>query len=74
MSSVANVMISVDVDDTENVEALSEWLRTEPPPAGRVPLAPSEDDEVRTQSAIAARCGDYAVRRSASASSSSPNG
>lgn len=28
-------MISVDMDDTENAEALSEWLRTEAP-AGRV--------------------------------------
>ncbi|MFC4628355.1 hypothetical protein ACFO6V_08920 [Promicromonospora alba] len=35
MSWVANVMISVDVDDNENAEALSEWLRTEAP-AGRV--------------------------------------
>jgi hypothetical protein len=28
MSWVANVMTSVDMDDTENAEALSEWLRT----------------------------------------------
>jgi hypothetical protein len=31
MSWVANVMISVDMDDNENAEALSEWLRTEAP-------------------------------------------
>ena len=31
MSWVANVMISVDMDDTENAEVLSEWLPTEAP-------------------------------------------
>lgn len=31
MSWVANVMISVDMGDNQNVEALSEWLRTEAP-------------------------------------------
>lgn len=31
MSWVANVMILVDMTDNENVEALSEWLRTEAP-------------------------------------------
>ena len=31
MSWVANVMISVDMDDNESAEALSEWLRTEAP-------------------------------------------
>lgn len=31
MSWVANVMISLDMGDSENAEALSEWLRTEAP-------------------------------------------
>ncbi|MFF0201460.1 squamosa promoter-binding protein 15 [Streptomyces sp. NPDC005017] len=31
MSWVANVMISVGMDDVANVEALSRWLRTEAP-------------------------------------------
>jgi hypothetical protein len=31
MSWVANVMVSVDMDDNQNAEALSEWLRTEAP-------------------------------------------
>lgn len=31
MSWVANVMVSVDMGDSENAEALSEWLRTEAP-------------------------------------------
>jgi hypothetical protein len=31
MSWVANVMISVDMGDNQNAEALSEWLRTEAP-------------------------------------------
>ncbi|MFJ3405256.1 squamosa promoter-binding protein 15 [Promicromonospora sp. NPDC090134] len=31
MSWVANVMISVDTTDNENVETLSEWLRTAAP-------------------------------------------
>ncbi|GAB3174479.1 hypothetical protein GCM10027059_46820 [Myceligenerans halotolerans] len=31
MSWVANVMVSVAMDDNENAEALSEWLRTQAP-------------------------------------------
>ncbi|GIH26616.1 hypothetical protein Aph01nite_49260 [Acrocarpospora phusangensis] len=31
MSWVANMMVSIDPDDRSNVEALSEWLRTEAP-------------------------------------------
>ncbi|MEU4549140.1 hypothetical protein [Nonomuraea dietziae] len=37
MSWVANVMVSVHPDDRPNVEALSEWLRTEAPLRGDPP-------------------------------------